>query len=142
MSILLFLCYHHHPQHHYHHHQIVLTVWSSLTFSCYPSLSSSLLGCKSLLVGQHWHTDVQDIHKKMSLKNFSLMLQLFPVCFVCLTGMVCKMGGKWLYGYCFVGSCFQDLFKTVCAHLIIGVKPPTPMSILEITPNNLMVWLQ
>ena len=25
-----------------------------------------------------------------------------------------KMGGKWLYSCCFVGFCFQNLFKTKC----------------------------
>ena len=35
-----------------------------------------------------------------------------------LSWMVCKMGGKWPYSYCFVGCYFQDLFKTVCNILV------------------------
>ena len=38
-----------------------------------------------------------------------------PACFVPLTGMVgmvCMLGSKWPYSYCFVRCCFRDLFKT------------------------------
>ena len=39
-----------------------------------------------------------------------LLLQQFPTCFIRLICMVLAMEGRWLYSYCFVGCCFQDLF--------------------------------
>ena len=54
-------------------------------------------------VGVHWRT---------LLMSLSLFLQQCLACLVCLTWVVCEMGGKWLYGCCFVGCCLQDLFKT------------------------------
>ena len=56
------------------------------------------------------------VHKRMSFMSLSLFTQQCPVCLVCFTSMVCEMDGKWPYNYCFVGYCFQDLFKT--AHSI------------------------
>ena len=32
--------------------------------------------------------------------------------------LIFKIGDKWLYSYCLVGCCFQDLFKTVCSILM------------------------
>ena len=32
--------------------------------------------------------------------------------------IVCEMGGKWPCNYCFVGYCFQDLFKTTFSILV------------------------
>ena len=53
----------------------------------------------------------------------SLLLQLCPTCLVRLTWMVLKMGGKWLYSCCFVGSCFQDSF--IIARSILVQFPST-----------------
>ena len=39
----------------------------------------------------------------------SLLLQQRPACLVSLTSIVSVMGGRWLYNYCFVRCCLQDL---------------------------------
>ena len=49
--------------------------------------------------------------------RLSLLCQQCLACFVCLTWMVCEMGGKRLYNSCFVGCCFQELSKR--AHHIL-----------------------
>ena len=38
----------------------------------------------------------------------------YPTVLVHLSWMVCEMGGKWPYNFCFAEYCFQDLFKTAC----------------------------
>ena len=43
--------------------------------------------------------------------EFILLLHQNPACLVRLTWIVFVMGGKWLYSYCFVGCCPQDLFN-------------------------------
>ena len=48
----------------------------------------------------------------------SLLLQQCPTCLVHLTWMALKMGGKWPYNCCFVGSCFEDLFSIACSILM------------------------
>ena len=50
--------------------------------------------------------------------NLSLLFQQCPACHIHLTWMVCEMGGKWIYSCCFVGWCFQDMFKTTCSILV------------------------
>ena len=50
-----------------------------------------------------------------SLMSFSLFLLQCPAY---LALVVCKIGGKWSYSYCFVECCFQDLFKTVNSILV------------------------
>ena len=56
-----------------------------------------------------------------------LLLQQCPTCRVCLIWMVLEMGGRWPYSYCFVGSCFQDLFIAVGS--IFVQLPPSFFSI-------------
>ena len=51
-------------------------------------------------VGVHWST---------SLMSSSLLLQQCPACLVRLTWIVFVMGGRWLYSWCLVGCCRQDL---------------------------------
>ena len=41
-------------------------------------------------------------------------------CSVCLVWMVYEMGSKWPYSCCFLGSCFQNLFKTAHNILMYG----------------------
>ena len=36
-------------------------------------------------------------------------------CLICLTWLVLEIGSKWLYGFCFVGCCFHDLFYITCS---------------------------
>ena len=57
------------------------------------------------------------VHRRMLHRSLSLLYQQCQVCFAGLLWMVCEMGGKWLYS-CFVGCCFQDLFKTARSILI------------------------
>ena len=61
--------------------------------------------CKFLRVGQQECLCV-GVCRRTWLISSSLLLQL---CLVCL---VHEMRGKLLYSCCFVGCCFQDLFKT------------------------------
>ena len=44
--------------------------------------------------------------------SFSLLLQPCLACLARLTQMAYEMGSKQLYSHCFVGCCFQNLFKT------------------------------
>ena len=48
---------------------------------------------------------------------YEFILTSPAACLVHLTWMVIKMGSRWLYTYCFVGCCFQDLF-TACSILV------------------------
>ena len=50
--------------------------------------------------------------------SLSLFLQQHLACLVCVTWTVCEMGCRWSYSRCFVGCCFQDLFKTVHSILV------------------------
>ena len=49
----------------------------------------------------------------------SLLQQQCPGYLDHLTWIVCEMGGKWPCSCCFVGCCFQVLFKTACKTLIV-----------------------
>ena len=51
------------------------------------------------------------VHRSTSLMSSFLLLQQCPACLVRLTCIVFVMGGKWLYSWCLVGCCRQDLFK-------------------------------
>ena len=66
------------------------------------------------------------VHRRTLFMNSSLLLQQDPVCLVCLSWMVLEMGSKWSYSCCFVGCCFQDLFKT--AHNILVYFPSSIFS--------------
>ena len=50
-------------------------------------------------------------HRSTSLMSSSLLLQQCPACLVRLTCIVFVMGGRWLYSWCLVGCCHQDLFN-------------------------------
>ena len=51
------------------------------------------------------------VHRSTPLMNSSLLLQQCPACLVRLTWIVFVMGGRWLYSWCLVGCCRQDLFN-------------------------------
>ena len=57
------------------------------------------------------------VHRSTSLMSSSLLLQQCSACLVCLTLIVFVMGGRWLYSWCFLGCCCQDLFNI--AHNIL-----------------------
>ena len=52
-----------------------------------------------------------DVHWSTSLMSSSLLFQQCPACLVRLTCIVFVMGGRWLYSWCLVGCCRQDLFN-------------------------------
>ena len=51
------------------------------------------------------------VHRSTSLMSSSLLLQQYPACLGCLTWIVFGMGRRWLYNWCLVGCCRQDLFN-------------------------------
>ena len=53
------------------------------------------------------------VHRSTSLMSSSLLLQQWPACLVRLIWIVFLMGGRWLYAWCLVGCCHQDLFVNV-----------------------------
>ena len=57
------------------------------------------------------------VHRSTSLMSSSLLVQQCPACLVRLTWIVSVIGGRWLYSWCFVGCCRQDLFNI--AHNIL-----------------------
>ena len=59
------------------------------------------------------------VHKSTSLMSSSLLLQQCPACLVRLTWIVFVIGGRWLYSWCLVGCCRQDLFKIARSILVL-----------------------
>ena len=122
---------HHHHQHHYPHH-VAPPVRISLAFSHPPSLSSLAPGrssklhpllaqscCIQVLAGHPAFACLCEVvHRSMSLRSSSLLLQQCPACLVHLTLIVFMMGGWWPYSYCFVECCLQDLFNTARSILV------------------------
>ena len=49
----------------------------------------------------------EGVHRRTSLMSSSLLPKEYCEC---LIWMVFEMPGEWLYGRCFVGCCFLDLF--------------------------------
>ena len=108
-----------------HHHHVVALARISLTLYCHFSLSfiassrssglhpiSSHSCCMYILAGcSAFAWPYVGVHRSTSLMSSSLLLQQCPVCLVCLVWLVFMMGGRWLYSWCFVGYCCQDLFN-------------------------------
>ena len=74
----------------------------SLVICSYPSL---LAGPPTLMC------PCVGVNRRTSLKSSSLLLYQDPACRVHLTWIVCELGGKWPYSWCFAGFYFQDLSK-------------------------------
>ena len=123
VRLTIYIYHHHH--HHHHHHHVVLVARISLTLSHHFSLSFIASGRSS---GQHSASSQScwmyvragrpafarpcvGVHKSTSLMNSSLLLQQCPACLVRLTWIVFVIGGMWLYSWCLVGWCRQDLFS-------------------------------
>ena len=112
----------------YHHHHVVPLARISLTLSRYFSLSfiasgrssglhpvSSHSCCIYVLAGRPaFARPYVGVHRSTSLMSSSLLLQPCPACLVRLTWIVFVMGGRWLYSWCFVGCCRQNLFNIAC----------------------------
>ena len=116
----------------HHHHHVALVARISLTLSRHSSLSFIALGKSS---GQHpvsshscwmyvragrpaFARPCVGVHKSTSLMSSSLLLQQCPACLVRLTWIVFVIGGRWLYSWCLVGCCRQDLFKIARSILV------------------------
>ena len=105
-----------------HHYQCMLDSMVSFTLIHHSFLLSFLGGIQCLHRSDGWrfllvypHTEV---HRKMSFMSSSLLRQQCPSFLVCLTWVVCVMGGKCLYSCSFVGCYYQDLFKMACSILV------------------------
>ena len=121
--------------HCHHHPHVVPVAWISLTLSHHFSLLFIASGRSSglHLVSSHsccmyvragrpaLARPYVGMHRSISLMSSSLLLQQCPVCLVRLTWIVFVMGGRWLYSWCFVGCCHQDLFNI--AHNILVLLP-------------------
>ena len=116
----------------YHHHHVVPPARISLTLSRNFSLSFIAFGRSSGLHPVSSHSccmyvragrpafawPYAGVHRSTSLMSSSLLLQQCPACLVRLTCIVFMMGGKWLYSWCLVGCCHQDLFNIVLNILV------------------------
>ena len=114
------------------HHHVLPLAWISLTLSRHFSLSFIAFGRSSRLhpISSHsfcmyvragrpaFAQPYEGIHRSTSLMSSSLLLQQCPACLVCLTWIVFMMGGRWLYSWCLVGHCRQDLFNIACSILV------------------------
>ena len=117
---------------HHHHHHVALVARISLTLSRHSSLSFIALGRSS---GQYpvssyscwmyvragcpaFSRPCMGVYKSTSLMSSSLGLQQCPACLVRLTWIVFVIGGRWLYSWCLVGCCRQDLFKIARSILV------------------------
>ena len=58
------------------------------------------------------------VHRSTSLMSSSLLLQQCPACLFRLTWIVFVMGGRWLYIWCLVGCCRQDVFNIALSILV------------------------
>ena len=110
---------------HHHHHHLVPLARISLTLSRHSSLSfiapdrSSGLhpvsshSCYMYIRAGHpaFTWPYAGVHRSTWLMSSSLLLQQCPACLVCLTWIVFVMGGRWLYSWCLVECCHQDLFN-------------------------------
>ena len=109
----------------YHHHHVVPLARISLTLSRHFSLSfiasgrssglhpvSSQSCCMYVQAGcPAFARPYVGVHWSASLMSLSLLLQQCLACLVHLTCIVFVMGGRWLYSWCLVGCCRQDLFN-------------------------------
>ena len=109
----------------HHHHHVTLSARKSLTLSRYPFLLFIASGrssgldpisaqscCMQVQAGHPaFARPCERVHRSTSLMCLSLLFQQCPACLVHLILIVFMMDGRWLYSYCFVGCCFQDLFN-------------------------------
>ena len=109
----------------HHHHNVVPLALISLTLSRHFSLSfiassrssglhpvSSHSCCMYVRAGRPaFARPYVGVHRSTSLMSSSLLLQQCPACLVRLIWLVFMMGGRWLYRWCCVGCCLQDLFN-------------------------------
>ena len=116
----------------HHHHHVVPRARISLTLSRYFSLSfiasgrtsglhpvSSHSCCMYVLAGRPaFARPYVGVHRSTSIMSSSLLLRQFLACLVRLIWIVFVMGGRWLYSWCLVGCCRQDLFNITRNNLV------------------------
>ena len=111
---------------HHRHHHVALSARVFLTFSRHNPLSSIAFSRSSGLSAQSWLYVASSWTSCLCSSMWrgpqeyisSLLLQQCPACLVRLILIVFVMGGKWLYNFCFVGCCLQDLFNIACSILV------------------------
>ena len=117
-----------------HHHHVVPPARISLTLSRHFSQSFIASGRSSGLHPVSLHSCCMyvwagrpalarpyvGLHRSRSLMSSSLFLQQCPACLVHLTWIVFMMGGRWLYSWCFVGCCRQDLFN-IASNILVSL---------------------
>ena len=105
-------------------HHVVWLAWISLILSLHVSPSFIASGRSSGLhpVSSHsccmygWagrpavEWPYAGVHRSTSLTSLSLLLQQCPACLVRLAWIVFVIGSRWLYSWCLVECCCQDLF--------------------------------
>ena len=110
--------------HHHHHHVVPPAQVDVLTLSRHFSLSFMASGrssglrpvysqscCMYVRAGRLvFARPYEGVHKSTSLMSLSLLFQQCPACLDRLNWIVFVMGGWWLYSWCLVGCCLQDLF--------------------------------
>ena len=118
--------------HIYYHHHVVPPARISLTLSRHISISfiasgrssglhpeSSQSCCMYVQAGcPAFARPYVGVYRSTSLMSSSLLLRQCPACLVHLTWIVFMMGSTWLYSWCFVGCCLQDLFNIACSILV------------------------
>ena len=98
------------------HHSALSSITSSRSSRLHP-VSILSYYCK-VLVNQPTLAHLSEgVHRETSLMCSTLLFQQCPACLVHFVWMVLEMGGRWPYSCCFMGCCFQDLFKV--AHIIL-----------------------
>ena len=109
----------------HHHHHVMRLARISQTLPLHVSLSfiasgrssglhpvSSHSCCMNVRAGRPaFDWPYAGVHWSTSLTISSLLLQQCLVCLVRLACIVFVLGGRWLYSWCFVGCCYQDLFN-------------------------------
>ena len=140
-----YICYQAFKYHQHHQHHVVPLARVSMTLSHHFSLSFIASGRSSGLHPVSSHSCCMYVrasrpafawpyagfHRGTSLMSSSLLLQQCPTCLVRLTCIVFVMGGRWLYSWCLVGCCRQDLFNI--EHDYIWYQ------IIKSNPNNLYI---
>ena len=110
---------------HHHHHYDMPLARISLTLSLHVSLSFIAFGRSSGLHPVSSHSCCMNVwagrpafdwpyvgvHRSTSITISSLLLQQCLACLVRLACIVFVIGGRWLYSWCRVGCCCQDLFN-------------------------------
>ena len=114
--------------------------WLSFAIRHYYPLHSAgplfYILCLNRAVVDKFQPDIQHllvyerVHKRILLMNSLLLLKQCPVCLVHLIRIVLEMGGRWPYCCCFMGCCFQDLFRI--AHSIVFIGNPFEMRLLNL----------